>query len=535
MPPEAPPLDTETALPTVTERFKIGECLGAGATGVVYRAFDRVLQIEVVLKVLKHEQDLHSRERFLNEALIGQNLNHPNIVRVHDLIQNLVHGMPALVMELVQGETLQERVQNGTIPESSELRSILCSVAEALAYAHRQGVVHRDVKPSNVLIADDGTIKLADFGIARTEAFLGATVTGELLGSFGYIAPELLQGDAASVRSDIYSFGALAMSLLPKGHTRRIPGWLKPIIRRAMHRSPELRFGSFEEVISALRGRKRRLMGVIRPFSLLIVLLVSLTVLATEISPQASEFTASLVHPPLSRLGVDGIWLADKFGMALGDTNALSRAAAFYGDIEFLKFLHGRNGARPLTRPEADSYLCSAAYGSKIEVARYLASIMPPRNVFCGLGSQRFPLLAIAIWHRKTELFELLADPATADPNLYEAAQVHPLLVAISIAHQPSFKRLLEFPEYARLESVHGRLVLYELTKDRRISERLLESYVASGADLNARDEIGRTALYIALMEGNIGAVERLVRIGLSPQARVPQGRAQMLTLFAPR
>lgn len=513
---------------SAAERFQIGECVGTGASSVVYRAFDRILNCEVVLKVLKPDQGPISRERFLNEALIGQSLNHPNIVRVHALVDNLVDGMPALIMESVRGESLQERLRRGgPITDIAELRSILRSIAEALAFAHRQGIVHRDVKPSNVLLGEDGSIKLADFGVAHAEGLCGLTATGDVFGSFGYIAPELLAGEPATVRSDVYSFGALARELLPKG------GAATPLIRRAMQRVPELRFSSFDEVVEALEVRTfhfDRVRRWLRIVSAPVVVFAAALIGLTELSPEATLVTASTVHPLLARFGIDGIKVTERFGFAVGDTHALGRTAASAGDVEFLRFLHERRGARQVTPTEASAYYCAAAYSDQIEVVRYLSSVIPPENLACGRGDKRLPLLSRAIMQRNTELVELLALPSSADPELYKVAAMHPLVVATSVGHLPSFKRLLAHPEYSRLERVHERSVLYEVVRDRRVSELLLESYIASGAKLDAHDRLGRTALYVALMEVNLGAAARLIQLGFGPRP----GAASLLTLFTP-
>src|SRR6188508_3339060 len=179
----------------------------------VYCAFDTLLERHVALKIL-HEQfgrnDEHV-ERFRREARAVAQLSHPNIVTVIDRGEE--DGKQFIVFELVEGENLKELVARGPLPVRRVLELGL-EVGRALAFAHTQGLVHRDVKPQNVLLNGDGLAKVTDFGIVRTLDAVGQTETGTVLGTSHYIAPEQARGERVDAQTDVYSFGVVLYELL---------------------------------------------------------------------------------------------------------------------------------------------------------------------------------------------------------------------------------------------------------------------------------------------------------------------------------
>jgi serine/threonine-protein kinase len=181
---------------------------------VVYRAWDRVLQRPCAVKVLSDalSRDDEFRRRFRREAEAAQGLTHPHIVAVYDCGDAGIHHY--IAMEYVGGGTLRNALRRrGVVGEAEALR-IASEVADALAYAHSRSVVHRDIKPHNVLLTEEGSVKVADFGIARTLDATGLTRTGGVFGSAHYLSPEQARGDPAGPRSDLYALGVLLYEML---------------------------------------------------------------------------------------------------------------------------------------------------------------------------------------------------------------------------------------------------------------------------------------------------------------------------------
>jgi serine/threonine-protein kinase len=199
----------------IAERYELEELVGTGGMSSVYRANDRLLDRKVALKVL-HQQytdDEEYVERFRREARSVAQLSHPNIVTVID--RGEADGRQFIVFEYVDGENLKSVVNaNGAMPVETAV-SLAHQVARALAFAHEHGLVHRDVKPQNVLLNGDGRAKVTDFGIARSlDVQHGMTQTGTVLGTSDYIAPEQAQGQQVSAQTDVYSLGVVLYELL---------------------------------------------------------------------------------------------------------------------------------------------------------------------------------------------------------------------------------------------------------------------------------------------------------------------------------
>ena len=199
---------------TVGGRYRLGERLGHGGMGEVFAAHDLRLDREVALKLLRAdlaEQD-GMRERVVAEARLAARLSHPYVVGVLDTGEQ--DGRPFVVMERLSGRTLRDELSDGPLP-AERVRDVGLQVLRALAAAHDLGIVHRDVKPGNVLDAGVGTWKVADFGIAKwVHADETLTGTGELLGSPSYLAPERIEGQQAGPASDLYAVGVLLYEAL---------------------------------------------------------------------------------------------------------------------------------------------------------------------------------------------------------------------------------------------------------------------------------------------------------------------------------
>jgi serine/threonine protein kinase len=199
---------------TIAGRYEVEELVGHGGMSSVYKARDALLERHVALKIL-HEQystDEDFVERFKREARSVAQLQHPNIVTVIDRGEEA--GRQFIVFEYIDGENLKEHVVRKGRLDVREALEIAVEVARGLAFAHEQGLIHRDVKPQNVLLNGDGRAKVTDFGIARTLDVDGMTQTGTVLGTSNYIAPEQASGQRVDAHSDVYALGAVLYELL---------------------------------------------------------------------------------------------------------------------------------------------------------------------------------------------------------------------------------------------------------------------------------------------------------------------------------
>lgn len=194
-------------------KYTLTQVLGQGGYGDVHLGVSRVGP-KVAVKILnaKSARDEDSVARFKREADTARRLAHPSIVRIVDVGSS--RGRHYIVMELVRGGSLRKLLDRGDAP-AIEVLSVLTQVAQALAFAHAQGVVHRDVKPSNVILSDlDGRAALSDFGLARGEDYSRLTRAGALVGTLDYLAPERIRGDDATPASDLYSLGCVLVECL---------------------------------------------------------------------------------------------------------------------------------------------------------------------------------------------------------------------------------------------------------------------------------------------------------------------------------
>lgn len=268
-------------------RYEIVGPVGRGGMGAVYRARDRHADAEYALKILHSSaDDEHAVVRFRREIEILSRVRHPNVV---DIIDWGVHdGKMYFVAELIEGENLRAVLKQRSLFPSSEVAQIGITLASALAAAHDKGVVHRDVKPHNVMLSEDGSIKLLDFGIARGVGIDMNTVTatGVMVGTPEYMSPEQFQGVRVDSRSDLYSLGVVLYELLAgtlpfQGDTPvalgirhqtsppplirpqrpNVPAWLERIVLKCLEKQPSDRFGSAADLAAELsrprHGEKR--------------------------------------------------------------------------------------------------------------------------------------------------------------------------------------------------------------------------------------------------------------------------------------
>jgi serine/threonine protein kinase len=260
----------------IADKYEIVEVIGRGGMGTVYKAYQRGLDRFVAIKVLYENlaDDPDFRARFQNEATIVAKLNHPNIVAVYDIVS---HGKTyCIVMEYVDGQSLQKLVDNGALDERTALL-IGAQIARALHYAHERGVIHRDVKPDNILVTPDKIAKITDFGIARMRGGKFRTQTGVSMGTPRFMSPEQVTGHDLDGRSDLYSLGVCLYYCLTGRvpfdgdnafavATRHIyeapvpPSQINPsispaaeqVIMKALEKNKDARFANGEEMAKAL-------------------------------------------------------------------------------------------------------------------------------------------------------------------------------------------------------------------------------------------------------------------------------------------
>src|SRR5215207_8072966 len=198
----------------IGDRFRLEGKIGSGGMSTVYRAFDPTLERWVAIKLMHRDisSDPDQLERFRREARAVAQLNHPHVVTVIDAGED--EGAPYIVFEYVEGETLKDRIRRlGRLPVS-EAVAYAIEIGRALESAHSNRLVHRDVKPQNVLIDPDGRAKVTDFGIARSLEAQGLTATGRVLGTTDYVSPEQALGHEVTGQSDIYSLGIVLYEML---------------------------------------------------------------------------------------------------------------------------------------------------------------------------------------------------------------------------------------------------------------------------------------------------------------------------------
>ena len=274
-------------IPERIGKYAIQAILGKGATGLVYRGFDpgikRPVALKVITKSLLDPADLeYVISRFRHEAEAVGRLTHPRIAAIYDFIET--DEIACIVMELVNGKSLAHHLKEVTQYGLKDTWEIVRQILDGLAYSHGQGVIHRDLKPGNVLINDDGRIKITDFGVARIDTST-LTVMGDIVGTPHYMAPEQFGGQEATPRTDLYQVGVMLYELLtgtrpftgnnveilrrvmnerpanPSTHNPKITWQLDWVVQKALAKDPADRFGSAREFADALKGALEESLG----------------------------------------------------------------------------------------------------------------------------------------------------------------------------------------------------------------------------------------------------------------------------------
>ena len=267
-------------------RYKIVAEIGQGAMGTVYKAVDPIIDRTVAIKTINlnlSRQELEEYEqRFQQEIKAAGRLNHPNIVTIYDV--GKTDQVAYMAMECLEGNELKDIIASGQLPSPDSVVDIISQVADGLWFAHQQDIVHRDVKPSNIMVLGGGIAKITDFGIARLPNSAVKTMTGLILGSPRYMSPEQVIGKSIDARSDIFSLGVVLYEALtgvapfdgdnvnaimyatvnttpppPSQHNRAVPAMLDLIVAKAMAKLLEDRYQTVKELGDDLREVRRQL------------------------------------------------------------------------------------------------------------------------------------------------------------------------------------------------------------------------------------------------------------------------------------
>jgi len=358
--------DVSPSSPALTGRYQLVEVVGRGGMGEVWAARDLRLGRDVAVKVLSPQMAAPAdvRERFESEARAAARLNHPNVVSVYDSGEH--DGLPYLVMELLPGRTLADELAAGPLPPE-RVRAIGTQILAALGASHRAGILHRDIKPGNVLLAIDGTVKVGDFGIAKSVDGLDLTTAGMIVGTVAYLAPERLEGQPATPQSDLYAVGVVLYEALtgrapyradtPLGLIRAIdahapvplveaaPGVdaaLVGTVERAMAKDPARRFSTAAVMAAALRSDPAETVAMAPPAA---TVAVAVPIPNTE---------ATTVRSPEPAQGIRDRWLQHRPRIIVGTVAALSvllLAGLFASRIGSSSTSPNQNGAIPASTP----------------------------------------------------------------------------------------------------------------------------------------------------------------------------------------
>ncbi len=270
--------------PTQLGRYEIREELGKGAMGIVYLARDPLIGRLVALKTFRlgfstGDRDIEQfRARFMREAQSAGILSHPGIVTVHDVVERSEEGLAFIAMEYVRGTNLKMLLQGDAPLDLAFVADVISQIAAALDYAHAHGVIHRDVKPANVILTGDGKVKLTDFGIARLDSS-NLTQEGQMLGTPNYMAPEQVMGKEVDHRADLFSLGVVLYEMLtghkpfagenltqvshrivyepftpPEKFVRDLPPAIRAVLTKALDKNPDDRYSTASDLARDLAG-----------------------------------------------------------------------------------------------------------------------------------------------------------------------------------------------------------------------------------------------------------------------------------------
>ncbi|QJR15659.1 serine/threonine-protein kinase [Usitatibacter palustris] len=306
-------------------RYKVISEIGQGAMGVVYKAVDPIIDRTVAIKTINlnlSRQELEEYEaRFQQEIKAAGRLNHPNIVTIYDV--GKTESVAYMAMEFLEGQELKDIIAGGKLLPVTDMVDISAQVADGLWFAHQQNIVHRDVKPSNIMVLKGTIAKITDFGIARLPNSAVKTMTGLILGSPRYMSPEQVIGKTIDARSDIFSLGVVLYEALtgvapfdgdnvnaimyatvnttpspPSAHNRAVPAMLDLIVAKAMAKTLDDRYQTIKELADDLREVRRQI-DATRPAA-------ALKATAAPVTPRPAPMADRAVDTATMPMGTDG-------------------------------------------------------------------------------------------------------------------------------------------------------------------------------------------------------------------------------------
>jgi ankyrin repeat protein len=551
----------------------LGE-LGRGAMGVVYHGFDPKIGRAIAIKVIRLEpgatadQGAQLRQRLIREANAAGKLSHPGIVTVYQLGEE---GSDVFIaMEFVPGTSLEQALLSNQGMDSARVLDILRQIAEGLDFAHRGGVVHRDVKPGNILLRDDGCVKVADFGIAKTTQELAAsqnlTTAGSSVGSPAYMSPEQVQAARVDGRSDQFSLGIIAYQMLSgqmpfaaESHhalmyqivavdpfatpSTRLPAPVAAVLAKALSKDPKDRFDNCAAFIRALQTAllERQPAAVVTP---------SPTQVHTQtMSPPAPPPPASSKISPvmfvlaavvLVLLAGGAYWLLrDKPGSAAGGAAPTAKAesplvkAVAAGQIEEVTRLLSKGADINQTAPDGTTALMQAAEGSA-----YLPNNAPVVTMLLDKGAKvdqedqkGRTALYRAAGEGKTDVVNLLLD-RKANINHKASDGSNPLQIALVYGRAATLALLLDKGAEADVADSSGTTPLMLAAEGSAYfpnNAPFVTTFLNKGARVDAQDQRGRTPLYRAAGEGKEEAVRLLLDKKADPNQKAMDGTSPLL------
>lgn len=515
----------------IAGRYEVVKSLGRGGMGEVVLVADKALDnAEIALKLLYAHlvKDEIIFARFRNEVLVSRNISHPNLVRLYDF-GKAGQGSFYISMEYIRGCSLGDKIykQRRNQLEFSEILRILYEVSQGMAYAHKKGVVHRDLKPDNILISDTNEVKITDFGLARSmEVDKGFTQSGEAVGTPYYMAPEQIRGEKADGRADIYSFGIIAYEVivgarpfvhdnwvnLAAMHLQQeipdfaskengVPTWYQDMVFRCTEKSKEDRFQSAEEVSEVILSRmsegERRIARMPAIFSLYGS---AKRKYKTKSSRKKFKSVVAILVSACVLLGlfIAGIKLSSTFKDFVAATTLRIEGASglVIPGIRGLIDLH--------VSMNKENFFESARLGNQREVELFLKAGMDPNAI----DEKGKSALDLAIKHKQGELVKTLlvygADFDTPDKN----GQT-PLMHAISAGEMVGINALIEKGADVNARDAKGKTVLMHAVINRRFLA--VQSLLAKGALVGASDKDGMTELMYAAKLADLSIVKALL------------------------